>query len=189
MQTFRLSLPEFADLVSLGDGTHCLQTMLCLLEVDPVERRVVDDLVRQLRRDGRFRDPIVLLDEGGRVRIGDGRHRTAAHFRAGTGPVAVTFGYDRSDPCECSFRVTFELSGAPHDGMPLRSFAVGDSWAVADVSSTLDADPTGAVQVVCYSYWAPGCRVEDVVSSAVRRAAELGFTARVLDAREEPPRD
>lgn len=178
-------------MVRLGDGTHCLQAMLGLLETDPVERLVIDELVRQLRRDGRFRDPIVLLDDGEGVRIGDGRHRSAAHFRAGTGPVTVVFGHDRSDPCGESLRVTFELAGAPHDGMPLRSFAVGDAWAVADVSSTLDAWRAGAgdVQVVCYSYWAPGCRTEDVVSSALRLAAELGFTARVLDSHVEPTRD
>lgn len=191
MEPFLFSLPEFADLVRLGDGTHRLQVMLGLLETDPVERLVIDELVLQLRRDGRFRVPIVLLDEGEGVRIGDGRHRSAAHFRSGTGPVAVVFGYDQSDSCGESLRVTFELAGAPHDGMPLRSFAVGDAWAVADVSSTLDARCTGAgdVQVVCYSYWAPGCRAEDVVSSAVRLAAELGFTARVLDAHAEPTRD
>jgi hypothetical protein len=181
---FQIPLVEFAARVRGGDGELRLTEMLASLEEDPVERLVVDELARQLVRDGSFREPVVLLPTAYGETIGDGRHRTAAHFRTGTSPVKARLGYDPSGFDDTLLRVTFELFDAPVDGMPLRSLPVGESWAVADVAAVLDPgreDPRR--QVVCYSFWASGCTIEALTESARVRAASLGFSVRVLDAR------
>lgn len=180
----RLPLEEFSRRLRRGDGHLPLAEMFVLLESDPAERIVVDELAAVLRRDGSFRDPIVVLrdDDGGEI-IGDGRHRSAAHLRTGFGPVAVRFGYEDVDEDQVLVRVTYEITGGPVDGMPLRSLPVGDGWASADVSSTLSADP--GPQIVSYSYWARGVPPHAVGEAGVVRAAALGFTARVLEVSAE----
>lgn len=176
----RLPLEEFARRLHRGDGHLPLVEMLAMLEEDPAERIVVDELAAVLRRAGSFREPIVLLrgKEGGEI-IGDGRHRSAAHLRTGIGPVEVRFGYEDVDEDEVLVRVTYEFTGAPVDGMPLRSLPVGDGWASADVCSTLSSDTE--CRIVSYSYWARGVPPRAVGEAGVLRAAALGFTARVLD--------
>ncbi|MBU6201938.1 MAG: ParB N-terminal domain-containing protein [Acidobacteria bacterium] len=182
----RLSLEEFARRLRRGDGRLPLPEMLVLLESDPAERIVIDELAAVLRRDGSFRDPIVLLcEEEGDVTIADGRHRAAAHLRTGIGPVEVRFGYEDVDEDAVLVRVTYELTGTAGDGMPLRSLSVGDGWATADVCSTLSTDGT----FVTYTYWAPAATPQAVGEAGVRRAAALGFTARVLALDVEPLRD
>lgn len=158
--------------------------MLVLLESDPAERIVVDELAAVLLRDGSFRDPIVLLrDEEGDEIIADGRHRSAAHLRTGIGPVEVRFGYEDIDEEEVLVRVTYECTGTLLEGMPLRSLPVEGGWASADVCSTLSSD--AGREIVTYSYWAPGADPRSVGEAGVARAAVLGFTARVLEVSAE----
>lgn len=186
-----MSLEELRLLIPAGDGMDPLAEMLELLEDDPVERAVIDELVNVLERDGMFREAIIVVPGEKGLIVGDGRHRTAAHLRSGIGPARLCFGYAPYEDSE-TLRVTFDLVGAPFDGMPLRSFAVGDAWAVCDVASVLGAglEPWSTEnpprQTVCYSYRAPGVSPGDLVAAALLRATRLGFSATVLDVTVEP---
>lgn len=170
------SLDEVRSRLAAGDGTQSLGEMLVSLSADPVERAVVEALAVDAVRDGGFRDPVIVVaGESGAV-IADGRHRIAAHFLTGVSPVKVRYGYPLIDPDDVFVRVTYRLSGATVDGMPLRSFPVDDGWAVADVAAVLSSDPP----VVSYSYWAHGLAPERVASAGVDAARARGFDAEVL---------
>jgi len=79
--------------------------------------------------------------------------------------------------------VTYRLFGAGVAGMPLRSFPVGEGWAVADVAAVVSVDPP----IVSYSYWATGLTPEQVTAAGAVAARALGFDVEILAAAIESP--
>jgi len=188
------TLAAFEAGVKPPEGSRSWEEMFVDLVGDPTERVVIDDLCAALRKTGSFKEPVII--EGGVLQ--DGRHRYCAYRIVGISPVSFDAG-DGNVPQVGStdgragpsveptyyIQVTYKLSGNTEGHMPLRSFPVGEGWAVADVSATLNTGAGWAIEVYTYNHYGQGVEVaeglaESVAESGKRRGIGLGLEVEVL---------
>lgn len=188
------TLAAFEAAVKPPEVSRSWEEMFVDLMGDPAERVVIDDLCTALRKTGSFKEPIIV--EGDVLQ--DGRHRYCAYrivgispvsFDAGGGPVPQFGSADGlagpSVEPSCYIQVTYKLSGNGDGGMPLRSFPVGEGWAVADVSATSNTGEGWAIETYTYNHYGEGVEVTEEIAESVaeagrRRGIGLGLEVEVL---------
>lgn len=158
--------------VSPGEYARGWADLYDTLTEDPAEAIVIRELSAILRRDGRFREPLIVED--GVLR--DGRHRWCAHKDTGIVPI-VTSGWGEIGSGRL-VRVTYHITGEGNNAMPLRSFPVGDTWVSADVATTTSWGPGWTVE--SYTYLNDTADPADVAQAGIERGKKLGYIVEVL---------
>lgn len=171
---FRLwdRLDVFEAEVSPGEYARGWADLYDALTDDPAEAIVVRELSTILRRDGRFREPLIVED--GVLR--DGRHRWCAHKHTGIVPIAAS-GWDGIGSGRL-VRVTYRIAGEGGNAMPLRSFPVGEHWVSADVATTTSWGPGWTVE--SYTYMCDDADAGAVAEAGIARGEALGYIVEVL---------
>lgn len=158
--------------VSPGEYARGWADLYDTLTEDPAEAIVIHELSAILRRDGRFREPLIVEDDV----LRDGRHRWCAHKDTGIVPIA-TSGWGEIGSGRL-VRVTYHITGEGNNAMPLRSFPVGDTWVSADVATTTSWGPGWTVE--SYTYLNDTADPADVAQAGIERGGKLGYIVEVL---------
>ena len=154
-------------------GARTWPAALEVLSRDPSWRRVVADLVDQMRDGQRLRQPVRVQFRRGRQLL-DGMHRIAAHVRAGAPTILASTRFPSAVPETVEVSATLtrtEPGGGDVDAVdlwePLTSLPVGGDWA--------NTDGLGMVGDVATAAWhLPHSRRHDLLEALDARARETG---------------
>jgi len=176
-RTRRMAVAEILAEVATPTG-ETWPELLAALRADPYEAPTIAALADALRRDGEFREPLVVLDGV----LSNGCHRLAAALDAGAEFLTVTTA-DRPAAPVIEVEVALSLSGAGSlDGALDALFGTLHSFPL-DENTWVEADVLTVCAGVLNGTWrCPHDRRDDLVAALEQRLAAVRVSGRVLRA-------
>lgn len=179
-----MSIPEFQATIGPLEGYDSLADMYTDLVADPVELRVIKELVEELRRDQCFRVPIRVEDQ----RISNGCHRYCAYLLAGATSIDVWVVENNvfepaapDEHCVATFKVA-PLDGSYPSGVDdfsatvmtaARSFSYKGVWIESDGGSM-------SQDLAAYDYYASVSTILGAVPTIIERLRDFGVSASLV---------
>lgn len=180
--TTKWEMDRFLAMVKAPGGGQVYESLSDMIEQmvsDQVEWMVISDLLEELRRDGAFRKPLVVIDG----ELTNGTHRLCALVVAKSPWVFVTDELDGPrDITRVSFRVRAagEIGWDEFSDMALwagRSGPGPRGWIESDGGSGTGSDDGGLI--VEYEYTSDRGVVEAALANILGRYSELGIEASI----------
>lgn len=166
-------------LVRPDNDSGLWEDVITVLSEDPLDRRIVGDLIEQLERHGRFDEPVRIAD----AEVANGYHRCVAAHLAGydvdvwVDTDDMPYPHKDSPMCELWFTVA-PTEGRTHDEdwfdtacTAARSLPVGDRWFESDGGSGYRRQQTA------YVFYCEMTDSHALAQAVVDRLAEHGINA------------